>query len=80
MGHSPSEKHVHKKSRYTCYLFCTEHRNITHIAAVGSVETVYMRMDRLDLKAPQMFQHVHYSRFIRQIACMLGRVVEENQF
>jgi hypothetical protein len=53
--------------------FCTGHRNITHIAAVAVMETVFMRLDRLDRKAPQMFQHVHYSRSKRKIECMWGR-------
>jgi len=53
--------------------FFTGHRNMTHIAAVASVETVFMRLDRLDRKAPQMFHHVHYSRSKRKIACMRRR-------
>ena len=61
------------KSRDIPATFCTGHRNITHIAALASVETVFMRLDRLDRKGPQMLQHVHYSRSKRKIAlCVEG--------
>ena len=60
--------------------FCAGHRNIKHISVVASVETVFMRLDRLDRNAPQMFQHVHYSRSKWKIECMRGRGREGKNF